>query len=48
MSSATRASLRTPRSAAVAGIVFSVLLGGVFLLLHLTVPSSEVERSGSG
>jgi hypothetical protein len=42
---ATRASLRTPRSAGVAGIVFSVLLGGVFLLIRLSVPSSEAASS---
>ncbi len=37
----TRASLRTPRSAGIAGIIFSMLLGSVFLLIHLSVPSSE-------
>lgn len=40
----TRASLRTPRSAGVAGIVFSVLLGAVFLLIHLWVPSSGASN----
>ena len=39
------ASLRTPRSAAVAGIAFSVLLGAVFLLLHLSVPVTGVTSS---
>ena len=45
MATATRASLRTPRSAGVAGIVFSVLLGGVFILIHLSVPSSGAGSS---
>ena len=45
MGTATRASLRTPRSAGVAGIIFSVLLGGVFLLIRLSVPSSEAASS---
>ena len=45
MGSATRASLRTPRSAGVAGIVFSVLLGAVFLLIRMSVPSSESASS---
>jgi hypothetical protein len=47
MSTATRASLRTPRSAGVAGIIFSVLLGSVFLLIRLSVPSSEAAASGT-
>ncbi|MFZ0323627.1 MAG: hypothetical protein WAN48_05780 [Actinomycetes bacterium] len=45
MSSATRASLRTPRSAGVAGIIFSVLLGSVFLLIRLSVPPSEAAST---
>ena len=45
MSSATRASLRTPRSAGIAGIIFSVLLGSVFLLIRLSVPASEAGDS---
>ena len=45
MSSATRASLRTPRSAGIAGIIFSVLLGSVFLLIRLSVPESGAGGS---
>jgi len=35
------ADLRTPRAAAVAGIVFSVLLGGALVLVRLSIPSGE-------
>ena len=35
----TRSQLRTPRAAAVAGIVFSVLLIAAFVLLRLSVPA---------
>jgi hypothetical protein len=38
-----RARLRTPRAAAIAGIVFSVLLIWGLLLLHLSVPSDPLE-----
>ena len=38
---ATRARMRTPRSAGVAGVIFSVLLGAVFLLMRLAIPASE-------
>ena len=31
--------IRTPRAAAVAGIAFSLLLGAVFVLVHLAVPA---------
>ena len=38
-----QSSLRTPRSAAVAGIVFSVLLIAAFVLLNLSVPGDPTE-----
>jgi hypothetical protein len=39
----TRANLKTPRAAAVAGIVFSVLLGVAFFLLRISVPADPQE-----
>jgi hypothetical protein len=39
----TRANLRTPKAAAVAGIVFSVLLIAIFWLLRISVPASPLE-----
>lgn len=39
----TRAQLRTPRAAAVAGILFSVLLLAVFWLMRLSVPADPHE-----
>ena len=36
----THADLRTPRAAAVAGILFSVLLFAVFWLMRLSIPVS--------
>src|SRR6516162_2956681 len=39
----TRAQLRTPRAAAVAGVVFSVLLLAVFWLMRLSVPADPHE-----
>jgi MFS family permease len=49
----TRAQLRTPRAAAVAGILFSVLLLLVFWLMRRSVPHDPLEtggwlRSGTG
>jgi hypothetical protein len=41
--SLTHARLRTPRAAAVAGIVFSVLLFAVFGLLRLSIPGDPFE-----
>lgn len=38
-----RARLRTPRAAAVAGVVFSILLFAVFLLMRRSVPSDPLE-----
>src|SRR6187551_3716869 len=38
-----RASLRTPRAAAIAGIVFSILLISSFSLLQLSVPEDQLE-----
>jgi hypothetical protein len=38
-----RAALRTPRAAAIAGIVFSVLLISAFWLLHLSVPDNPLD-----
>ena len=40
---ATRASLRTPRSAGVAGVIFSLLLGSVFVLIRFAIPSNEAS-----
>ena len=42
----TRAQLRTPRAAAVAGILFSVLLLAVFWLMRLSVPADPHEPGG--
>src|SRR5277367_774274 len=39
----TRAQLRTPRAAAVAGVVFSVLVLAVFWLMRLSVPADPHE-----
>lgn len=40
----TSAYLKTPRAAAYAGIIFSVLLCAVFALMRLSVPSDPLER----
>ena len=40
----TSAHLKTPRAAAYAGIIFSVLLCAVFALMRLSVPSDPLER----
>ena len=42
----TSAQLRTPRAAAVAGILFSVLLLAVFWLMRLSVPADPHEPGG--
>ena len=49
----TRERLRTPRSAAFAGIVFSLLIGTTMVLIQVSIPLSTlyepewlVERSG--
>lgn len=39
----TRASLRTPRAAAIAGVVFAVLLGLALVLLRLAVPQDLAQ-----
>ena len=39
----THAHLRTPRAAAVAGILFSVLLFAVFWLMRPTIPGDPFE-----
>jgi hypothetical protein len=39
----TRATLRTPKAAAVAGIIFSLLLIAVFWLLRISVPADPME-----
>ncbi len=39
----TRTSLRTPKAAAIAGIVFSILLTLIVLLLRLSVPTDPLE-----
>ena len=41
----TRASLRTPRAAAIAGIVFAVLLGTVLVLLRIAVPEDPSDAA---
>src|SRR5437764_10496475 len=40
----TDAYLRTPRAAALAGIIFSVLTFAVFTLMRLSVPADPFER----
>src|SRR3954469_810679 len=40
----TEAYLRTPRAAALAGIIFSVLMFAVFGLMRLSVPPDPLER----
>ena len=40
----TRARLKTPRAAAIAGIVFSVLLMTSLVLVRLSVPADPLER----
>jgi hypothetical protein len=42
----TRAQLKTPKAAAIAGIVFSALLTLTFVLLRLSVPADPLERGG--
>jgi hypothetical protein len=42
-STLTRANLKTPRAAAIAGIIFSVLLLGVLWLLRISVPDDPRE-----
>ena len=42
-STLTRANLKTPRAAAIAGILFSVLLLGVLWLLRISVPDDPRE-----
>ena len=39
----TRARLKTPRAAAVAGIVFAVLLAAIFWLLRASIPANPLE-----
>ena len=39
----TRARLRTPKAAAVAGILFSVLLMAIILLLRLSIPADPLD-----
>ena len=41
----TGTSLRTPRAAAVAGIVFSLLLGLALVLITVSVPSDPPRRA---
>ena len=40
----TRARLRTPRAAAIAGVLFSILLMTALVLLRLSVPDNPLER----
>jgi hypothetical protein len=42
---ATRRALRTPRSAAVAGIAFAMLLLTTFILVRISIPSSPDQQS---
>ena len=39
----TRPGIRTPRAAAVAGIVFAVLLSASLVLFRLAIPSAQGE-----
>ena len=39
----TRARLKTPKAAALAGIIFSVLLAAIFWLLRMSIPSNPLE-----
>ena len=41
----TRASLRTPRAAAIAGIAFALLLGTALVLVRLAVPSNPADAA---
>ena len=43
----TRANLKTPKAAAIAGILFSVLLLAVFWLLRTSIPA-DPQEPGSG
>ena len=43
MATITRGTLKTPRAAAVAGIVFSILLIVIVALLRVTVPADPAE-----
>jgi hypothetical protein len=40
----TRAHLKTPKAAAIAGIVFSILLTAIFMLFRGSVPADPLER----
>jgi hypothetical protein len=40
----TRATLRTPKAAAIAGILFSVLMTTALLLLRASVPADPLEQ----
>ncbi len=44
--SLTRDDLRTPKAAAIAGMIFSILLLAVFLLLRLSIPADPHEAGG--
>jgi hypothetical protein len=44
--SLTRDHLRTPKAAAIAGMIFSILLLAVFLLLRISVPADPREPGG--
>jgi hypothetical protein len=39
----TRARLKTPKAAALAGIIFSILLAAIFWLLRLSIPANPLE-----
>jgi hypothetical protein len=39
----TRAHLKTPKAAAIAGIIFSILLTAIFWLLRSSVPADPLE-----
>ena len=42
----TKERLRSPRSAAIAGLVFSVLLGAIIVLIHGALPDDATDISG--
>jgi len=48
VSPVTRQALKTPRAAAIAGIIFSVLLGATLLLIRIALPATPHEAGLSG
>ena len=42
----TQQRLRSPRSAAIAGLIFSVLLGAIIIMIQISFPADPVDFSG--